>query len=112
MYPLSHRRPSSGNRSLDAFLFEESHKLRRLSQTEQSIRDVGLLGELSNLAEHREILIRYLERRRDDEEEKVHRLLIDGLEVQACAFSSERNPELVHHQRAAMRDRDSAADTR
>ena len=59
-----------------------------------------------------EVLVRYLERRRDDEEEKVHRLLVDCLEVEAPALSTERDAELVDHQRAAMRNCDPAADSR
>src|SRR4029079_11582387 len=52
----------------------------------------------------------YLERRRDDEEEEVYRFLIDRLEVDAVRLAAERDAEPVHDERAAVGDRDAAAD--
>ena len=68
------------------------------------------LAELRDFAEHRQVLVRDLERRRDDQEEKENRLLVDRLEIDALTLSSERDAELRHDERAAVGNRDPATD--
>ncbi|MDB4876126.1 MAG: hypothetical protein JWM41_2572 [Gemmatimonadetes bacterium] len=46
--------------ALDALFFEQRQELLGLGDLEQARRDVGLLAELRNFAEHRQILIRDL----------------------------------------------------
>src|ERR1051325_362061 len=40
----------------------------------------------------------------------MHRLLVDRLEVEALFLAAECHAQLVHHQRAAVRNGDAAAD--
>src|SRR4051812_46718315 len=97
-----------GRAKLDALLLQQFEELRGLREREKALRHVWLLRELRDLAEHREVLVGYLERRRDDEEEEVHWLLIDRLEVHPTCLTSEGDAELVHHERPAVRNGDAS----
>src|SRR5262249_34566759 len=96
----------------NALLFQQAHKLTWCLQPEQALRNVRLLGELRDLAEHRQILIRYLERRRHDQEEELHWLLVDRLEVHTFALSAKRHPQFVDHERPAVWNRYAPTDAR
>src|SRR5262249_24366602 len=80
-------------------------------QLEQPRGYIRLLAELRDLPEDREILIRDLERRRDDEEKEIDRLLVDRLEVDSLFATAEGDAQLVHDERAGMGNRDPAADS-
>jgi hypothetical protein len=47
---------------------------------------------------------------RDDQEEELHRLVVDGLEIETARLAAERDTEAVHHEGAAVRNRNAAAD--
>src|SRR5215207_1875193 len=104
--------PPPTSRRSDALLLEQGHELRGLADLEEALWHVGLLAELGDLAEHRQVLVGDFERRRDDEEEEVDRLLVDRLEVDAVRLPAERDAQLVDDERAAVRDGDAAADAR
>src|SRR5689334_12324139 len=118
----SRRRRSSGNKAacslqpvacscffLDPFFLKQSHEFSGLFQSEKPIRNIGLLGELGNLAENRQVLIRDFERRSDDQEKEVDRFLVDRLEVESTRFATKSYAQLVDDQRAAVRNRYSTA---
>src|SRR5437899_3143332 len=67
--------------SSDVLVFQQLQELLRRSDPGQLPRHVGLLGELSDLAEHGQVLVRDLEGRSDDQEEVIDRLAVDRVEV-------------------------------
>src|SRR5687767_7312518 len=108
----SRPRRSSGSSAgaLDALFLQQRQELVGPVDREQSARHLRILAELRDLAEHRQILIRDLERRRDDQEDEVDRLLVDRLEVDALLLAPESHPELLNDEGATVRNRDPAAD--
>ncbi len=106
------RRPSSqpdDGHALDSLLFEQCHELRRLGNLEQATRYIILLTELRDLAEDREVLVGYLERRSNDQEEEIDGFVVNGSEVDALFLATEGHAQAVDDERAAMRDRDATA---
>src|SRR2546422_8216993 len=68
--------------------------------------------ELRDLPEDRQILVGNLQGRGHDQEEVVHRLAVDRIEVDAIELAAEGDPQAVHGPRATMRNRDILADPR
>jgi hypothetical protein len=71
-------------------------------QLGEAPRDVGVLGELRELAEHRQVLVADLEGRRHDEEEVVDGLVVDGVVVDAGRLAAERDAQPVDDEGAAV----------
>ena len=97
--------------ALQVFFFQQPQEFPRLLELRQPLRDVRLLGELRDLAQDREILVRYFEGRSDDQEQVVNRPVVDGFEVDPVRLSAKRDPKPGHDQRPAVGDGDAAADT-
>jgi hypothetical protein len=70
----------------------------------QTVGDIRLFGQLSDLAEHRQVLIGDLERRRHDQKEVEYRLSVYCLEVGAFRQVAESKTQAAHHQRPTVGD--------
>ena len=101
-----------GGAPLDVLFFEQIEEFGRGLELGEAIGHVRLLGELGDLAEDGEVLVRHFEWRGDDQEEIVHRLVVDGLEVDPFEPAAEGAAQPIHHQRAAVGDRDALPDAR
>src|SRR5258708_2164086 len=103
---------STRPRLSDGLFFEQLYELTRLGDFQEPLRHVGLLAELRDLAQHRQILIRHLERGSDDQKKEVDRLFVDRLEVDAAFLSPKGDAQLVDDERPAVGNRDPASDAR
>src|SRR5690606_37263503 len=97
---------------LSGLFGDEVQELVRRLELLEPLGNIGLLGELRDLAQDREVLVADLQGGRHDEEEAVHRLPIDRLELHPLRLAPERHAQPVHHERTAVRDRDPPADAR
>src|SRR5437870_5468009 len=97
---------------LNVLVFEQLQKLRRRADPGELLGHIGLLRKLGDLAEHRQVLVGDLERGGDDQEEGVHGLAVDRVEIDAVELATERHTQPVHRQCAAVGDRDVVADPR
>lgn len=96
-------------RALDPFFFEQGHEFSGCGDFEEATRHVRFLAELGNFPKHRQILIGYFEGRCNDQEEEIHRFVVDRLEVYAVAFPTEGDAQPIDDQRAAVGNGDAAA---
>jgi hypothetical protein len=94
---------------LHSLLSQEPEEVVRRLESGEPLRYVGVFGELRDLAQDREILIRDLEGRGHDQKEIENRAVVDSLVLHALPVVSVGQADPVDDQGAAMGNRDSPA---
>jgi len=107
--PVDETEPGHRGES-DAFVIEELEQVSGSAEGEESVWNVGVLDELGDAPEHRQILVRDLVGRGDDQKEHVDRFAVHRLVVEAGAVEPERDPEIGDADSSAVGDRDAAAE--
>src|SRR5437016_2014882 len=96
----------------DVLILQQLQKVLSRPHHRQLPRHIRLLRELRDLAEHGQVLVGDLQRRGHDQEEVLHRLAVDRIEVDAVELAAERYAQAVHGERATVRNRDILTDAR
>src|SRR4029077_20465265 len=91
---------------LNVLVLEELQKLRRRADPGELLGHIRLLRKLGDLAEHRQVLVGDLERGGDDQEEVVHGLAVDRVEIDAVELATERHTQPVDGECTAVGNRD------
>ena len=106
---LAEREVSHCQRKLGVPGAQGQELLRRLDSG-QPLGRFRRAAQLRDVPQHGQILVGYLEGRRDDQEEVVHRVVVDRLEIDPRRFPAEGDAEPADDQRPSVRDRDPPAD--
>src|SRR5882762_7499809 len=96
----------------DVLFFQQVEEFGGGLELGEPVGHVRFLRELGDLAEHGQVLVRDFEWRGDDQEEVVHRLVVDRLEVDPLESAAEGAAQAVYDEGAAVWDRDALAKPR